>query len=80
MVTFTHHTDYEHWGDYSKASDFAWKPNALFEGVADLCYTGPFARFVFKQEYNPDCSGGSFHIVPYALAPKAEEEIDRLLK
>ncbi len=41
-------------------------------------YTGPFARFVFEKGCNPLF----FRVrpVPYALAPKVDEEIDRLLK
>ncbi len=41
---------------------------------------GPKHGSSSNRNTTPDCSGGLFHIVPYALAPKAVEEIDRLLK
>ncbi len=78
MVTFTHHTDYDHWRDPSRASGVAWKPNALFEDVADLRYTEPYAQFEFKKECNSRFFGAQ--PVPYALVPKIEEEFDRLHK
>ncbi len=54
------------------------KRSALFKEDSGLNYTGPCARFEFKKDSNPRFFRA--RPVPYALAAKVEEEIDRLLK
>ncbi len=57
---------------------FIEKHSAFFKVASGLNYAGPCARFEFKKDSNPRIFRA--RPVPYALAPKVEGEIDRLLK